>query len=90
MDLLHLTKIELDDDGLSWVGGKAILTTVDERGISQRLVHHWTEDAVGWPIKPRSIDWTGWRASRLPAPPENISRLRRQMLERKMRKTARQ
>jgi hypothetical protein len=89
VDLLHLARQELDDDGLGWVGGKAILTTIDERGISQRVLHHWTEDAVGAPIRPKPIDWTAWRAARVPAVPEGMSRLRREILGRKTRKAGR-
>ena len=71
VDLLHLTEIArhtLHDDGTSRQGGKAVLSTVDGNGISQRVVHHWKEDddTVGVTLRPAPIiSWSGWRAARL-------------------------
>lgn len=92
IDLLHLMEVQRHEEieGHHWVGGNALLTSVDRHGVSQRIVHTWSEDLVGRTIEPRPIiDWKAWRAARTPAAPEGMSRLRRQMLERKTRKAAR-
>ncbi|MBI5260258.1 MAG: hypothetical protein HY852_00385 [Bradyrhizobium sp.] len=92
VDLLHLAEIarqELDGDGKSWVGGKAVLTSIERGQIAQRVIHRWKEDVVGSPIVPAPVDWAEWRAARAPAQSPGISRLRQQMLERKARKAAR-
>ncbi|MCP1852109.1 MULTISPECIES: hypothetical protein [unclassified Bradyrhizobium] len=46
------------------VGGYALLTTVDRRGVTQRRIHTWPEDTVGGMITPLPIDWARWRAER--------------------------
>ena len=42
---------------MHYVGGNALLTTIDKTGMTQRVVHRWTEDHVGEVIKPKAIDW---------------------------------
>jgi hypothetical protein len=67
----------------SIVGGFATITTVHSDGtITQRVFHRWTEDCVGERIEPSkfvapTVDMTG------------LSRVKRDMLERKARKLAR-
>lgn len=90
VDLLHLTEVtrqELDDAGLSWVGGKAVLTSVNRSGITQRIVHHWAEDVAGTPIVPRPVDWSAWHA----AHPRQVglSRLQRDRSEKRAAKLQR-
>ena len=62
-DLLHLLEIQRHEqiEDRFWVGGKAVLTTVDGDGIGQRVIHHWREDQVGELISPLPIDWSRWR-----------------------------
>jgi hypothetical protein len=69
LDLLHLMEIARHEeiDGHHWVGGNAVLTSVDEIGVTQKTLHVWEEDEVGEPITPLPIDWASWRAARLPA-----------------------
>jgi hypothetical protein len=97
IDLLHIMEMQRRRKvplraGLPpahWVGGVALLTSVTESGIAQKIVHRWDEDEIGGLIEPRPIDWKAWRAARTPVVPEGMSRLRRQMLDRKNRKAAR-
>jgi hypothetical protein len=88
IDLLHLMEVQRHEriDGNYWVGGHAFLTSIDRRGISQRVVHRWEEDRVGSLITPPAIDWSAWRAVREATAPAPISRLRRMMLERRDKK----
>lgn len=90
VDLLHLTELarqELDSDGLSWVGGKAVLTSVTSSGVTQHVVHHWAEDVIGARIRPRPVDWRAWHA----AHPRHVglSRLQRERLEKRAAKMQR-
>jgi hypothetical protein len=65
VDLLHLIEVqrhEKIEDGY-WVGGKAMLTTINRQGIAQRVLHHWEADEVGKPISPAPMDWKAWRAA---------------------------
>ncbi|MCK1317148.1 hypothetical protein [Bradyrhizobium sp. 23] len=72
------------------IGGLALLSSITANGVYQKVVHRWEEDRLGETIQPVEIaDWRAWRAALAPAPPEGMSRLRRQMLERKDRKAAR-
>lgn len=94
--LLHLTEVARHDrtDGRFWVGGKALLTSIDAAGITQRVVRHWEEDQVGGYIAPKPIDWTTFgvqqRAAELKAAiPEGLSRLQRERMEKKALKQAR-
>lgn len=66
IDLLHLMEIQRHEkiEGHYWVGGKALLTSIDRSGITQRVVHHWKEDRIGEVITPQPIDWIKWRAER--------------------------
>jgi hypothetical protein len=64
--LLHLMEIQRRipmDDGKIYVGGQAVLTTVNADGVTQRVLHRWEEDKVGEPIKPRPVDWEACRTS---------------------------
>ncbi|KYK49920.1 hypothetical protein A1D31_39430 [Bradyrhizobium liaoningense] len=70
VDLLHLMEIQRRrraTDGKYYVGGHAVLTTVTREGVSQRAVHRWREDRSGKPIRPKPMDWRGWKARRLAA-----------------------
>jgi hypothetical protein len=70
-DLLHLMEIARHEEieGHHWVGGKALLTSIDASGVTQKTLHVWGEDVVGDPITPLLIDWEAWRASRaVPVP----------------------
>jgi hypothetical protein len=51
--------------GAFCVGGYALLTTVNQSGVTQRRVHDWDEDEVGALITPAPIDWVRWRAERI-------------------------
>jgi hypothetical protein len=67
VDLLHLMEIARHEEieGHHWVGGNAVLTSIDAIGVTQKTLHVWEEDEVGWPIWPQPIDWKAWRAARL-------------------------
>ncbi|MFK4507155.1 hypothetical protein LPJ38_26460 [Bradyrhizobium daqingense] len=70
LDLLHMMEIQRRrraTDGIYYVGGHAVLTTVTREGVSQRAVHRWREDRAGKKIRPKPMDWTGWRARRVAA-----------------------
>ena len=64
--LLHCMEIQRRKrfDGRHVVGGHAVLTTVTRDGVAQRAVHSWPEDRAGKPIKPKPMDWQGWKARR--------------------------
>jgi hypothetical protein len=69
-DLLHMLEIQRRrqaSDGKYYVGGHAVLTTVTRDGVAQRAVHRWPEDRAGRPIRPKAMDWKGWRARRAAA-----------------------
>lgn len=86
LDLLHVMEIQRHEEieGAYWVGGKAVLTSIDHRGITQRVVHHWKEDQIGQPITPLPIAWKAWREARLAAiVPEGLSRLQRERMAKK-------
>lgn len=60
-DLLWFLEIQRrhrDDYGPSAVGGLALLTTVTEAGISQRVIRRWEEDQLGSKVSPQPIDWS--------------------------------
>lgn len=83
-----------DQPAAHFIGGFIQLTTVTPREITSRVIHRWSEDRAGAAITPTPIDWAAWRAqhieSRTPAmKPAGMSRLERDMLERKTRKQAR-
>lgn len=86
LDLLHVTEVARQEriEDAHWVGGKILLTSIDAKGVTQRVVHHYAEDRVGALIEPGPVsDWRAWRATReKPAG----SWLKRQMADRKKRK----
>jgi hypothetical protein len=79
IDLLHLTEIARHEEieGHHWVGGTAVLTSINANCVTQKTLHVWDEDVVGELIEPLPIDWKTWRAARLPAIPAGLSRLQR-------------
>jgi hypothetical protein len=93
VDLLHLVEIarqSITDDEGAVVGGKAVLTSIDATGISQKIIRHWAEDKIGERIHPGPVEWAGFRAARLMSaaavPAVGISRLQRERMEKKARK----
>ena len=86
LDLLHVTEVARQEriENAHWVGGKILLTSIDAKGITQRVVHHYAQDRVGEAVQPEPVtDWAAWRAAReKPAG----SWLKRQVAERKKRK----
>ncbi len=68
-----------------YIGGSAQLTTITPAGVQQRILTRWKEDKIGELIRPRPIDWAKWRAE-LEGPPAGLSRLKRQMMEKKLAK----
>jgi hypothetical protein len=89
IELLHQLEIQrrILIDGRHYVGGQALLTSIDESGCTQCIVHRWEEDQAELPIQPKPIDWKAWRAKRVLAAagivPEQLSRLQRARLEKK-------
>jgi hypothetical protein len=79
IDLLHLTEIARHEEieGHHWVGGNAVLTSIDASGVTQKTLHVWEEDVVGDPITPLPIDWKAWRtaltASSVPSDPSRLT-----------------
>lgn len=91
IDLLHLMEVQRHEkiEGHHWVGGNAMLTSIDRHGVSQRIVHTWSEDEVGKVIEPPPIDYKAWRTARTMARiriPDGLSRLQRERMEKKARK----
>lgn len=91
LDLLHLMEVQRHEkiEGAHWVGGKAVLTSIDKQGITQRVLHHWKEDEVGELITPPPINWKAWREARTVGAaniPAGLSRLQRERMEKKARK----
>lgn len=68
-DLLHLLEIQrrMLIDGVSYVGGLAMITSIDTISVTQRVVHVWENDKPGVKIEPEEIDWKGWKAMRVAA-----------------------
>ncbi|MGY4501095.1 hypothetical protein ACVWYH_005026 [Bradyrhizobium sp. GM24.11] len=68
IDLLQLLEVQrrilYRNRGHHFIGGWALLTSVDQNGASQRRVHAWTEDKVGELIEPQPVDWLRWRSER--------------------------
>ncbi|WP_339033770.1 hypothetical protein WHZ78_18405 [Bradyrhizobium symbiodeficiens] len=63
-DLLHITEIARQEqiEGAHWVGGKILLTSINAKGITQRVIHHYSGDHAGAAIEPEPVgDWTEWR-----------------------------
>jgi len=95
-DLLHLLEIQrrILVDGHYYVGGQALLTSIDKTCVRQKIVHEWNEDEPGRPIIPRAINWKEWLAERshgrthrtLEAVGINLSGLSRLQRERMLKK----
>lgn len=51
-------------DGISYVGGLAILTSIDATSVKQRIVHVWENDRPGVKIEPEPIDWKAFCRAR--------------------------
>lgn len=80
--------------GLNLVGGIGHLLTVDKNGITMRELCRW-DDQIGEMIEPKPIDWKSWIAGRKAGEADaalasidmkGMSRMKREMLERKARK----
>jgi hypothetical protein len=68
VDLLQLMEVQRrlpyrDDAPWHFIGGYAVLTSVDKSGVTQQRIHEWP-DEVGQLIEPGPIDWLRWRAER--------------------------
>jgi len=86
--ILHLMEVQRRipaDDGKFYVGGQAMLTTITAQGVTQRVIRQWPEDKPGELVRPAEIDWAAWREKRATA---GMSRLKRKMLLKKMKKAA--
>lgn len=58
MQRMRVTSLRPGLSASSKVGGHALLTTVDRRGVHQRVVHRWPNDKIGQPIEVESVvDW---------------------------------
>ncbi|MFK4726427.1 hypothetical protein ABIE89_007527 [Bradyrhizobium niftali] len=68
IDLLQLLELQRRipciHNGRPFIGGYALLTTVNRSGVGQRRIHTWAEDKVGDLIAPQPIDWKRWRIER--------------------------
>lgn len=69
--------------GVGGIGGFAELTTISPDGITQRIIERWPDDKIGAPLHHGPISWDQWDADN---PKPGMSRLKRDMLERKARK----
>lgn len=95
-DLLHLLEVQrrMLIDGVSYVGGHAMMTSIDANSVTQRVVHVWPEDKPGSRIEPELIDWPSWRASHgigrriETSPPAGLTRKERRAWEAKRRRAA--
>lgn len=85
IDLLHQMEIQrrIAYDGLHYVGGNALMTSIDRTGITQRVVHTWPEDKVGEVIQPLPIDYKQWLAEKKFG---GLSRLQRERMVKKAAK----
>lgn len=100
VDLLHMMEMQRRMEtplraGLDlhyWVGGFALLTSVTRDGITQKVLHRWSEDRVNDVVTPQPIDWAAWRAARTANTVDfnNMSRLKREMAARKAAKSRKQ
>lgn len=90
--LLHGLEIQrrISFGGKHSIGGHAFLTTIDETGCHQRIIHTWDEDRIGEVIRPKPIDWKGWLAKRRASSAglnfEGMSRLQRERMHKKAAK----
>jgi hypothetical protein len=91
MELQRQSLIEFNGQEIHLVGGLALLSTVTRGGtITQRVIHRWA-DTIGRPIEPEEItDWKQWRTDltikNAGGFPPGMSRMKRDMIERKARK----
>jgi len=91
-ELLHLLEIQrrIPFDDRYYVGGQALLTSIDRSGVHQRIVHKWDEDEPGKVIIPQPIEWAEWLSKRaLKAAGidlSGLSRLQRERMLKKVRK----
>jgi hypothetical protein len=46
--------------GIGGIGGFGALTTITREGIEQRVIERWSQDRIGTPVRPGSIDWDRW------------------------------
>ncbi|MCF8475748.1 MAG: hypothetical protein K9G60_01865 [Pseudolabrys sp.] len=93
--MLHMLEMQRQadfGDGIHWIGGFAQISIVTADGVTQRMLKRWTEDEVGYLIRPTPIDWPQWHLENpkpKPNMPIELSRVRRDMLKRKQRKESR-
>lgn len=71
-------------DGIGGIGGWAELTTVGADSVTQRVIERWPNDKTGAPLHHGPIDWDKWHAD---SPKPGMSRLKREMLARKAKKS---
>jgi hypothetical protein len=91
MEMQRRSLIEFNGQEIHLVGGLALLSTVARGGvITQRVIHRWSEDTIGELIQPEPItDWKQWRtalATKNAGGTAGMSRMKREMIERKARK----
>lgn len=92
MEMQRQSLVEYNGLDIYVVGGLALLSTVSRGGtITQQVIHRWPEDRIGADIVPEPIDdWKQWRADLIiknaGGSPAGMSRLKREMFERKARK----
>jgi hypothetical protein len=72
--------------GIGGIGGFGQVTTISAAGITQRMLQRWP-DKVGSTLHPERIDWAQWHLDNPKPGAEAISRVRRNMLECKERKS---
>lgn len=94
LTFIEMQRQSLYDDRICWVGGHAEHITISDEGIRHRILKRWP-DKIGERINPAPPIWSTFRPSAqvisMPGlhAPDGMSRLRREMLERKQRKTRR-
>lgn len=63
--MIEMQRHSVFDDGITWVGGYAQLTTIAADGrVSQSIVRRWAEDEIGRLMTPAAIDWHYWSPGR--------------------------
>jgi hypothetical protein len=92
MQMQRESLIEFNGQEIHLVGGLALLSTVARGGtITQCVINRWPEDKIGELIQPEPItDWKQWRTAltikNAGGIPAGMSRMKREMIERKARK----